>query len=59
MKVSLRLAAEDFVTSVRGRSGGLALKHAPKDINIGSVVRKLEDYGSFVVCFDAEKTPAL
>lgn len=53
MKVAQRLVAEGFVTSVRGRNGGLLLSQPADKIIIGHVVRVLEDMGSFVECFDA------
>jgi Rrf2 family nitric oxide-sensitive transcriptional repressor len=53
MKVAQRLAAEGFVDSVRGRTGGLLLNHPADTINVGHVVRTFEDYGAFVECFDA------
>lgn len=52
MKVAQRLTAEGFVESVRGRSGGLKLAHAPDRLNVGAVVRVMEDTGTFVECFD-------
>ncbi|MBQ0771133.1 Rrf2 family transcriptional regulator [Parasphingorhabdus sp.] len=52
MKVAQRLAAEGFVDSVRGRSGGLLLNQPAAAINVGQVVRIFEDYGAFVECFD-------
>jgi Rrf2 family transcriptional regulator, nitric oxide-sensitive transcriptional repressor len=53
MKVAQRLAAEGFVESVRGRSGGLKLARPASALNVGSIVRAMEDTGSFVECFDA------
>lgn len=53
MKVAQRLTAEGFVESVRGRSGGLKLARPADTLNIGSIVRIMEDTGSFVECFDA------
>ena len=52
MKVSQRLALENFVTSVRGRGGGLKLARPATQINVGDVVRKFEDTGGFVDCFE-------
>lgn len=52
MKVVQRLVAEGFVSSARGRSGGLQLARSPKEINIGAVVRAIEDIGNFVECFN-------
>ena len=54
MKVAQRLVAEGFVDSVRGRSGGLLLNQPADAINVGTVVRTFEDYGTFVECFDKE-----
>lgn len=53
MKVAQRLTAEGFVESVRGRSGGLKLVQSPSQLNVGAIVRKLEDTSCFVECFDA------
>jgi Rrf2 family transcriptional regulator, nitric oxide-sensitive transcriptional repressor len=53
MKVAQRLAAEGFVESVRGRSGGLKLARPASALNVGSIVRTMEDTGTFVECFDA------
>ena len=52
MKVAQRLAAEGFVESVRGRSGGLKLARSADALNVGSIVRIMEDTGTFVECFD-------
>jgi Rrf2 family nitric oxide-sensitive transcriptional repressor len=53
MKVSQRLAAEGFIESVRGRSGGLKLARPAAALNVGAVVRIMEDMDNFVECFDA------
>lgn len=53
MKVAQRLAAEGFVDSMRGRSGGLILNQPAATINVGDVVRSFEEFGGFVECFDA------
>ena len=50
MKVAQRLVSEGFVTSVRGRSGGLKLAWPADRINVGTVVRRMEDTGGFVDC---------
>lgn len=52
MKVAQRLVAEGFLKSMLGRGGGLMLARPAEDINVGSVVRVMEDIGSFVECFD-------
>lgn len=53
MKVAQRLTAEGFVESVRGRSGGLKLAVPAAELNVGAIVRTMEDTGAFVECFDA------
>lgn len=52
MKVAQRLVAEGFVESVRGRSGGLKLARPATAINVGNVVRVMENTGTFVECFN-------
>jgi Rrf2 family nitric oxide-sensitive transcriptional repressor len=52
MKVAQRLVAEGFVEAARGRTGGLRLARPSSDINVGVVVRRMEDTGTFVECFD-------
>ena len=54
MKVSQRLAAGGYVESVLGRSGGLKLTRPPDQINLGEIVRDLEDTLNFVECFNPE-----
>lgn len=53
MKVAQRLTAEGFVESVRGRNGGLKLARPANALNVGSIMRNMEDTGAFVECFDA------
>lgn len=52
MKVAQRLSAEGFVESVRGRSGGLRLARPAGALNVGAIVRIMEDMNNFVECFD-------
>lgn len=54
VKVSQRLIAEGFVTSVRGRHGGLRLARPAREINVGQLVRMTEPHMHLVECFDAE-----
>jgi len=53
-KVTQWLSREGFVTSMRGRSGGLRLAMAPEKINIGLVVRALESPDSLVECLRSD-----
>lgn len=50
MKVVNNLGRCGFVTSVRGRSGGIRLSRRPSEINVGTVVRKMEDDFHIVDC---------
>lgn len=52
MKIAQRLVAEGFVEAARGRNGGLQLARPASGINVGVVVRRIEDTGTFVECFD-------
>lgn len=52
MKVAQRLVAEGFVEATRGRSGGLRLARPATEINVGVVIRTVENTGAFVECFD-------
>ena len=52
MKVVHRLGQSGFITTVRGRRGGMRLARVPDDINVGSVVRACEDDMRIVECFD-------
>lgn len=54
-KVIARLAELGFVTTLRGRSGGVRLSRAAAEINIGQVVRATEDNLNLVECFDASQ----
>lgn len=52
MKVVHQLGKNGYITTVRGRQGGMKLAKAPKQINIGEVVRVCEDDLNLVECFD-------
>jgi len=50
MKVVNRLAQLEFLTTVRGRGGGIALSRPAADISIGAIIRALEPV-TIVECF--------
>lgn len=50
MKVVNHLGRKGYLDTVRGRNGGLRLKRAPRDINIGQVVRDTEDRLDVIGC---------
>lgn len=49
-KVTQWLVREGYVTSVRGRSGGLRLAKTLDEVNIGHVIRALESQSALVEC---------
>lgn len=54
MKVVHQLGVTGMVDTVRGRNGGLRLKRAPADINLGAVVRNTETDFYMAECFDPQ-----
>lgn len=52
MKVVHQLGQNGFVSTVRGRQGGMALACAPAEINLGAVVRCCEEDLDIVECFN-------
>lgn len=53
MKVVQKLSALGYLDSRRGRHGGLQLARPAAAINIGTLVREMEETRQFVECFDA------
>lgn len=51
MKIANMLTRGGYLTSVRGRSGGLKLARKPSEINLGQVLRLTEPDFSLVECF--------
>ncbi|MFD1774886.1 RrF2 family transcriptional regulator [Paenibacillus rhizophilus] len=54
VKVAHELGKAGFIETVRGRGGGIRLAHAPEEINIGEVIRRMEDDFHLVECFNPE-----
>jgi Rrf2 family transcriptional regulator, nitric oxide-sensitive transcriptional repressor len=55
VKVVHALSQKGFVTTIRGRSGGLRLARPAAEINVGEVVRALETNRALVECFSPEQ----
>lgn len=53
-KVTQWLVREGYVTSTRGRAGGLRLAQDPSAINIGRVIRDLEEGMPLVDCLGTD-----
>lgn len=58
MKVVNDLGHAGYISSVRGRFGGIRLAKRPEDINIGAVVRQTEDGFDLVDCGSCIIAPA-
>jgi Rrf2 family nitric oxide-sensitive transcriptional repressor len=54
LKVALKLGRLGYLTTARGRSGGIALGRRPEDISLGEVVRHMEDGFALVECMHGE-----
>lgn len=50
LKVALNLGRLGYVRTARGRSGGISLAVPPEDINLGKVLRAMEDGFALVEC---------
>lgn len=55
-KIVNELGRLGHVRTVRGRNGGMALGRPPAEINLGALVRQLENDMSLVECFDTGNT---
>jgi Rrf2 family transcriptional regulator, nitric oxide-sensitive transcriptional repressor len=55
MKVVNRLGALGYLTTTRGRDGGIRLGKAPESIRIGEVVRETEESLALVECFSKDQ----
>lgn len=51
-KVVNRLAQSGYLSTQRGRGGGIRLALAPGEITLGKLLRGTEDQSAFVECFD-------
>lgn len=54
VKVVHNLSGKGFITTTRGKHGGMQLSRHPADISIGEVVRKMEANFDMVECFSAD-----
>lgn len=54
MKVTFELGKAGFIETVRGRGGGIRLADRPENINVGTVVRRMEEDFHLVECFSSK-----
>ncbi|WP_367109220.1 Rrf2 family transcriptional regulator [uncultured Psychrobacter sp.] len=50
-KIIHQLAKLGYIESIRGKNGGIRLKRAPKDINLGILIKQIEPDFELVECF--------
>lgn len=57
LKVALKLGRLGYVTTARGRTGGISLAVRPEDVNLGDVVRLMEDDFALTECMRSDGAP--
>lgn len=55
MKVVHRLGQRGYLETIRGKNGGMRLARAPAEINVGDVVRDMEEELGILGCLQDEK----
>ncbi|NDL61780.1 Rrf2 family transcriptional regulator [Acerihabitans arboris] len=58
MKVVQDLARLGYIDTLRGRNGGIKLGRAPRDINIGALIRHTEKGDTLIDCANCVIAPA-
>ena len=56
MKVVHQLTRKGYLDSIRGKKGGIRLRMAPAEVNLGVLVREMEPDLSLVECFGPDNT---
>jgi len=52
VKVVHQLSNNGWITTIRGKSGGMYLAFPPHQINIGTIIRQTEPHMNLLECFD-------
>lgn len=55
MKITHNLGKLGYITTVRGRGGGMRLAGKPEEINLGQFARQVEPDFALVDCFDPKR----
>ncbi len=53
MKVVQELSSKGYLNATRGKNGGIRLNRSPEKINIGELVRSIEQSSTLIECFSA------
>ena len=53
VKVVHQLSTNGWISTIRGKSGGMHLAFPPEQINIGTIIRQTEPHLNLLECFDA------
>lgn len=54
MKIVQQLNQQGYLLATRGKNGGIKLNRPAEEINIGQLVREIEDKNKLVECFGAD-----
>jgi len=54
VKVVHQLSSNGWITTIRGKSGGMHLAFPPHQINIGTIIRQTEPHMNLLECFDKQ-----
>ena len=54
MKIVQQLNQQGYVLATRGKNGGIKLNREAKDINVGELVREIEDKNKLIECFGSD-----
>ncbi|MDQ6987913.1 MAG: Rrf2 family transcriptional regulator [Mariprofundaceae bacterium] len=52
VKVVHQLSHNGWITTIRGKGGGMHLTFSPEQINIGTIIRQTEPHMNLLECFD-------
>ena len=58
-KVVHRLSNLGFISSLKGRGGGLKLGRQPEEINLGEVLVAMEENMNLYACYSSEECPLI